>query len=78
MLRAGLSGDRGSIPGRGERIFPLASVSRPALGLGLGLGSESRPASCTVGTGDSLPGAKVRPGRDADHSPPSSTEVENE
>jgi hypothetical protein len=27
-LRAG----RGSIPGRGERIFPLASVSRPALG----------------------------------------------
>jgi hypothetical protein len=25
-------GDRGSIPGRGKRIFPLASVSRPALG----------------------------------------------
>jgi hypothetical protein len=25
--------DRGSIPGRGERIFPVASVSRPALGL---------------------------------------------
>jgi hypothetical protein len=24
--------DQGSIPGRGERIFPLASVSRPALG----------------------------------------------
>jgi hypothetical protein len=24
-------GDRGSIPGRGERIFPLDSVSRPAL-----------------------------------------------
>jgi hypothetical protein len=31
-LRAGLPGDRGSIPGRGKRIFPLASVSRPALG----------------------------------------------
>jgi hypothetical protein len=31
-LRAGRSGYRGSIPGRGERIFPLASVSRPALG----------------------------------------------
>jgi hypothetical protein len=28
----GRPGDRGSIPGRGERIFPLASVSRPALG----------------------------------------------
>jgi hypothetical protein len=24
--------DRGSIPGRGERIFHLSSVSRPALG----------------------------------------------
>jgi hypothetical protein len=31
-LRTGQPGDRGSIPGRGERIFPLTSVSRPALG----------------------------------------------
>jgi hypothetical protein len=31
-LRTGRPGDRGSIPGRGERIFPVASVSRPALG----------------------------------------------
>jgi hypothetical protein len=31
-LRAGRPGDRVSISGRGERIFPLASVSRPALG----------------------------------------------
>jgi hypothetical protein len=31
-LRSGRSGDRGSIPGRGERIFPLDSLSRPALG----------------------------------------------
>jgi hypothetical protein len=31
-LRAGRLSDRGSIPGRGEMIFPLASVSRPALG----------------------------------------------
>jgi hypothetical protein len=30
-LRAGRPGDRGSIPGRGQRIFPLASVSRPSL-----------------------------------------------
>jgi hypothetical protein len=30
-LRAGRPGDRGSIPGCDERIFPLASVSRPAL-----------------------------------------------
>jgi hypothetical protein len=31
-LWTSLPGDRGSIPGRGERIFPLASLSRPALG----------------------------------------------
>jgi hypothetical protein len=31
-LRAGRPGDRGSIPGRGEIIFPLAFVFRPALG----------------------------------------------
>jgi hypothetical protein len=41
-------------------------------------GSEAHPASCTMDTGGPFPGAKVRPGRDADHSPPSSTEVENE
>jgi hypothetical protein len=28
----GRKGDRGSISGRGERIFPLTTVSRPALG----------------------------------------------
>jgi hypothetical protein len=32
VLRAGRPCDRGSIPGRGEMIFPLASVSRLALG----------------------------------------------
>jgi hypothetical protein len=32
----------------------------------------------TMGYRQSFPGAKARPGRDADHSPPSSAEVENE
>jgi hypothetical protein len=41
-------------------------------------GSGIHPASCTVGTGGPFPGAKTRPGRDADHSPPSSAEVQNE
>jgi hypothetical protein len=41
-------------------------------------GSVAYPASCTVGTGDPFPGAKARPGRDADNLPPSSAEVENE
>jgi hypothetical protein len=32
LLPDGRPSDRGSIPGRGERTFPVASVSRPALG----------------------------------------------
>jgi hypothetical protein len=40
--------------------------------------SGAHPASCTMGTGGPFPGSKARPGRDADHSPPSSTEVVNE
>jgi hypothetical protein len=34
-------------------------------------GSEAHPASYPMGTGGSVPGGKARPGRDADHSPPS-------
>jgi hypothetical protein len=41
-------------------------------------GSGAHPASCTVGTGGLFPGGKARPRRDADHSPQSSAEVENE
>jgi hypothetical protein len=32
LYKTGRPSDRGSIPGRDERIFPVASVSRPALG----------------------------------------------
>jgi hypothetical protein len=57
-------------PRKRERIFPLTSVSRPALG----------PTHPPVqwGTGGTFPGGKARPGRDAEDSPPSSVEVENE
>jgi hypothetical protein len=41
-------------------------------------GSGAHPASCTMGTGVLSPGVKSRPGRDADHSPSSSAEVEDE
>jgi hypothetical protein len=41
-------------------------------------GSGTHPASCPMGIGGPFPGGKARPGRDADHSPPSSAEVENE
>jgi hypothetical protein len=40
--------------------------------------SGAHPASCTMGTGGPFRGGKARPGRDADHSPPSSAEIENE
>jgi hypothetical protein len=70
-LRAGLPGDRGSIRGRGERIFPLRVAC-------VQTGSVAHSDSCTMGTGDPFPGAKVRPGRDANHSPPPSAEVVNE
>jgi hypothetical protein len=54
---------------RGQRIFPIASVQT---------GSRTHLASCPMGTGGPFPGGKARPGRDADHSPPTSAEVENE
>jgi hypothetical protein len=41
-------------------------------------GSGAHPASYPMGTGGSFPGRKARPGREADHSPPSSAEVKNE
>jgi hypothetical protein len=41
-------------------------------------GSGAHPVSCTMGTGDPFPGGKARPGRDADHSSPSSAEIKNE
>jgi hypothetical protein len=55
--------DRGSgfDPREKQRIFLLASASRP--------GSGAHPASCLMGTGGPFPGGKGRPGRDADHSP---------
>jgi hypothetical protein len=69
-LRAGRPDDRASIPGRGERIYPLASCVQT--------GSGAHPAFYTMGTGGPFLGAKARLGRDADHSSPSSAEVENE
>jgi hypothetical protein len=41
-------------------------------------GSESHPASCTMGTGGPFPGGKARPRRDTDHSSSASAEIMNE
>jgi hypothetical protein len=64
------TGRSGFDPRQGQRIFPLTSVSRPAL----------RPTQPPVQwvPGVLSPGVKARPGLDADHSPPSSAEVVNE
>jgi hypothetical protein len=51
-------------------MFPLSTVSRPALG-------PTQPPVQWVQEVLS-PGVKARPGSDADHTPPSSAEVENE
>jgi hypothetical protein len=40
--------------------------------------SEAHPASKPTCTGGPFPKGKAPPGRDADHSPPSSAEVKNE
>jgi hypothetical protein len=61
-LRAGRSGDRFPV---GARFFAHVQT-----------GPGAHPASCTMGTGF-IPGVK-RPGRDADHPPPSSAEFEHE
>jgi hypothetical protein len=61
-LRARRSGDRIPV---GARFFAHVQT-----------GPGAHPTSYTMGTG-SFPGVK-RPGRDADHPPPPSAEVENE
>jgi hypothetical protein len=51
-----------------QRIFPLTSVSRPG----------GPPSLLYNGYRSPFPRAKVWPGHDTDHSPPSSAEVEDE
>jgi hypothetical protein len=48
--------------------------SSPCVQIGSGAYPASYPMG-TMGTGGPVPGGKARPGRDANHSPPSSAEV---
>ena len=57
---------RSGVESRWGRDFPTVQT-----------GPEAHPVSCKMGTG-SFPGGKVRPGRAADHSPPSSAAVMEE
>jgi hypothetical protein len=61
--------DRGSIPDRGRGFSSSLCVQT---------GSGAHPASYLMGTGGPFPWGEARPGRDADHSPPSSAEVKYE
>jgi hypothetical protein len=68
MLSCGLD-DRGSISGRyKEGVSSLLHRFQTSY--------EASPASYPIGTGSFFPGVK-QPGREADHSPPSSAEVKN-
>jgi hypothetical protein len=59
-------------------VRSLAGAKDFSYGFFVQTGSGAHPASCTMDTGGPFPGAKARQGRDADHSPPSSAEVEYE
>jgi hypothetical protein len=56
----------------------LAGAKDFSSGVCVQTGSGAHPASCTMGTAGPFARAKARPGRDADHSPPSSAEAVNE
>jgi hypothetical protein len=59
-------------------VQALAEVKDFSSSLCVQTGSGANPASCRMGTGGPFPRGKLRLGCDADFSPPSSTEVENE
>jgi hypothetical protein len=67
--------------GLDDRAIEVRSLQRRkdfSCALCVQTGSGAHPASCTVGSGGSSPGATARPGRDVDHSHPSSAELESE
>jgi hypothetical protein len=60
------------------KIRLLAEAKDFSSGLCVQTDSGAHPASCTMGTEGPFYRAKAWQGHDADHSPPSSDEVENE
>jgi hypothetical protein len=62
------------LDGRGSRFRFMAGAGNFSLHHRVQNGSEAHPASYPMGTRGFFPGGKAA-GREADHSPPSSTEV---
>jgi hypothetical protein len=62
----------------GSRFDPRQRGKDFSSSLFVQTGSGAHPASCLMGSGGPFPGGKARPGRNADLSPPSNAEVENE
>jgi hypothetical protein len=54
---------------RAIEVRSLAEAKDFSSSLCVQTGSGAHPASCKMSTGSPFPGAKARPGRDADHSP---------
>jgi hypothetical protein len=80
-LRRVSSGSIVSDYGLDDRVIGVRSPAEAEVfssSLCVQTGSGAHPASCTMGTGGPFSGGKVRLGRDADHSPPSSAQVVNE
>jgi hypothetical protein len=65
------------LDGRAIGVRSQAGADDFSYSLCVQTGSGAHPASCTMGTGGPFPGGKARPGRDANHSPPSCAEVVN-
>jgi hypothetical protein len=57
-------------------VRSLAGAKDFSYSLCVQTGSGAHTASCTMGARGPFPRAKALPGRDADHSPPSSAEVD--
>jgi hypothetical protein len=65
--------------GQDDRVIQVRSLAEAKdfhSNLSVQTGSGAHPASCPMGTGG--PTGNMWPGRDTDHSSPSSAEVENE
>jgi hypothetical protein len=78
MCEPGSSGSIVSSYGLDRRAIEVRSPAKAKeFSLCVQIGSGAHPASCKKGNGDSFPGAKVRSGSDADHSPSSSADFEN-